>query len=254
MEKKVIVKGVQIGEGLPKVCVPLTGESVERLEEEAQHLLVLKPDLVEWRADFFKNVFNLEKAMEALKKIREVMGETPLIFTFRTKAEGGQREIEAPYYVQLNSTMIKSGMVDLLDVELFRGEKEVQQLLETARVHDVYLILSNHDFEKTPPLEEIISRLHTAQKLGGDILKIAVMPRTKKDVLTLMEATLAAKERFADRPLVTMSMGESGMVSRIAGGVFGSALTFGSAGSSSAPGQIPAAELRKTLQLMHPPN
>jgi 3-dehydroquinate dehydratase-1 len=58
-------------------------------------------------------------------------------------------------------------------------------------------------------------------------------------------------ERYADRPVVTMSMSPLGAVSRLVGEAFGSALTFGSAGPSSAPGQLPANELQTALDILH---
>ena len=70
--------------------------------------------------------------------------------------------------------------------------------------------MSNHDFHKTPAQEDIIYRLRRMQDLGADLPKIAVMPQSPQDVLTLLAATLTMKEKYATRPLITMSMGKSG--------------------------------------------
>ena len=77
------------------------------------------------------------------------------------------------------------------------------------------------------------------QRLGADICKIATMPHSPADVLTLLDATRIMAEEHADRPLITMAMGALGIVSRVSGETFGSAATFGMAGTPSAPGQIP---------------
>lgn len=77
--------------------------------------------------------------------------------------------------------------------------------------------MSNHDFAGTPAEEEIISRLRRAQELGGDLPKIAVMPNSAGDVLTLLAATVKMQELYADRPIITMSMGGEGVISRLAG-------------------------------------
>ncbi|STS80155.1 3-dehydroquinate dehydratase [Klebsiella pneumoniae] len=66
--------------------------------------------------------------------------------------------------------------------------------------------MSNHDFHKTPAQEDIIYRLRRMQDLGADLPKIAVMPQSPQDVLTLLAATLTMKEKYATRPLITMSM------------------------------------------------
>ena len=75
-----------------------------------------------------------------------------------------------------------------------------------AREHNVKVVASNHDFEKTPGKKELIDRLCHMQNLGADILKIAVMPKDKKDVLTLLSATEEMNRMYASRPIITMSM------------------------------------------------
>jgi 3-dehydroquinate dehydratase-1 len=89
------------------------------------------------------------------------------------------------------------------------------------------------------------------QDLGADIPKIAVMPKCKLDVLELLEATVIMSEKYADRPIITMSMSGTGVITRLAGEVFGSALTFGAAKKASAPGQIGVEDLYSALQLLH---
>jgi 3-dehydroquinate dehydratase-1 len=127
----------------------------------------------------------------------------------------------------------------------------VKDIIEGAHAYGVKVVASNHDFLKTPSKDEIIYRLIKMQDLGADIPKIAVMPRSKLDVLELLEATVIMSEKYADRPLITMSMSETGIISRLAGEVFGSALTFGYANKSSAPGQIGVEDLYGVLQLIH---
>lgn len=251
MKKTVTVKGITIGEGAPKICVPIVGKTIAELTEEAIFLKNVDFDVVEWRVDFFENVEDLEKVNEALNAIRSILSETPLIFTFRSAKEGGEREISPTYYFELNRIMVESGQVDIVDVELFHDEEEVEGLVTVAHSHNVFVIISNHDFDKTPAKEEIISRLCKAQELGGDLPKIAVMPQSAADVLTLLDATNTMNEQYADRPIITMSMAGKGLVSRLTGEIFGSALTFGAAKKASAPGQVPVTELRNILSLIN---
>ncbi|MDP4095868.1 type I 3-dehydroquinate dehydratase [Paenibacillus sp. P96] len=251
MYKTVQVKDIIIGEGAPKICVPITGETLPRLIAEAEQVRTLDLDLVEWRVDFYEHADDIEMVKKTLGELRAALGDMPLLFTFRTSEEGGQREIMPADYVALNQAVAATGQVDLIDVEWFNKEQHVRELAEAAQAAGVRVILSNHDFDKTPPAEEIVSRLCRAQELGGDIVKIAVMPNSMADVLILLEATNRMKEQYADRPLITMSMTGRGVVSRLAGELFGSALTFGSAGRSSAPGQVPVGELRGILSLLH---
>ena len=109
--------------------------------------------------------------------------------------------------------------------------------------------MSNHDFFKTPSKEEIISRLCTMQEKGADIPKIAVMPQSKRDVLTLLSATNEMAEEH--RPIITLSMAATGIISRLAGEVFGSCLTFGAAKKASAPGQMGVNDLKTVLETLH---
>lgn len=74
------------------------------------------------------------------------------------------------------------------------------------------------------------------QDMNADIPKIAVMPQNRKDVLTLLAATEEMATNYADRPIITMSMAGTGVISRLCGEVFGSSMTFGAAKKASAPG------------------
>ena len=246
----VIVRNVKIGEGIPKICVPIVGRTRNEIIDEAKEILALPADLVEWRADWFEDVFDFEQVESVLNSLREILGKKPVLFTFRTAKEGGERAIEDITYIALNKVAAESGKVDLLDVELFAGDTVVDEVLNIAHQNHVKVIASNHDFEKTPSKEEMISRLQKMEEMGADILKIAVMPKSSKDVLTLLSTTEEMHE-LTEKPVVTMSMSDIGVVSRVSGELFGSAITFGAAGKASAPGQIPAEELRNVLEILH---
>ena len=206
---------------------------------------------MEWRVDWFEGVFDFEKVLDVLKDLREVLGNTPILMTFRTSKEGGEKAIEDAAYAELNIKAAQSGYVDLVDVEVFTGDEIVKEIIEGAHAAGVKVVASNHDFFKTPAKEDIVGRLRKMQDLGADIPKIAVMPQNKKDVLTLLAATEEMVSEYADRPIITMSMAGTGVISRLCGEVFGSALTFGAAKKASAPGQMGVNDLNTVLQLLH---
>ena len=245
------VRNITIGEGTPKICVPIVGVTKEEILEAGKNICTIGADVIEWRVDWYENVFDFDQVEETAKELRNVIGETALLFTFRTAKEGGEKAIETDVYVALNERAAKSGQVDLVDVEAFTGETAVKQIIETAHATGVKVVASNHDFHKTPAQEEIVSRLCKMQELGADIPKIAVMPQNKKDVLILLSATREMSEEHADRPIITMSMAGLGSISRIACEAFGSCLTFGSGARASAPGQIGAEKLHQALQIVH---
>lgn len=88
----VVVRNVKIGEGVPKICVPIVGVTKEDIISEARTFDAIPVDVVEWRADWFENVCSLEKVEEVLRELREALKEIPLLFTFRTRKEG-EKEI-----------------------------------------------------------------------------------------------------------------------------------------------------------------
>ena len=245
------VRNLEIGTGMPKICVPIVGKTVPEILENAKSAVQAKADVVEWRVDWYEYVFSFECVEHVLRKLREITGEIPLLFTFRTLQEGGEQAIDAVAYRELNEKAVRTKMADLIDVELSAGEKTVKSLIKTAHTFGVKVVVSNHAFEKTPSKEEIVARLQKMQELGADLPKIAVMPQCKKDVLTLLAATEEMTGNYADRPIITMSMAKDGVISRFCGEVFGSALTFGAAGQTSAPGQIEVEKLRGVLEIFH---
>lgn len=245
------VRNIEIGAGIPKICVPIVGVTREEILAAAENIKSTKADVVEWRVDWYEDIFDFAKTEATMQALREVLGEMPILFTFRTSKEGGEKAIETETYVELNQNAAKTGLIDLVDVEAFTGDESVKAVVETAHANGVKVIASNHDFHKTPAKEEIVSRLRKMQDLGADIPKIAVMPQNTKDVLTLLAATEEMAREYADRPIITMSMSGTGVISRLCGEVFGSALTFGAVGKVSAPGQMGIEDLTTVIGLLH---
>lgn len=251
MMNTVKIRTVVLGEGRPKICVPIIGTTKKEIIEEAKTFDTIPVDIVEWRADWFEGVFDTKQVVEVLKELRTVLGDTPILFTFRTAKEGGEKAIETDAYVALNQAVAATGYADLLDVEAFTGEEAVRAVIREAHRYQVKVIASNHDFNQTPDKDEIVARLRRMQELGADIPKIAVMPKSRRDVLVLLSATEEMYTEYADRPIITMSMAATGMISRLCGEVFGSAMTFGAAKKASAPGQAEVRELDKMLAFIH---
>ena len=245
------VRNVEIGAGVPKICVPIVGITKEEIITEAKSFDSIPVDVVEWRVDWFEGVFDFAKVEDVLKNLREVLGNIPLLMTFRTSKEGGEKAIEPAAYAELNIKAAQTGYVDLVDVEIFTGDDIVKKIIDGAHAAGVKVIASNHDFFKTPAKADIIYRLRKMQDMNADIPKIAVMPQNRKDVLTLLAATEEMATNYADRPIITMSMAGTGVISRLCGEVFGSSMTFGAAKKASAPGQMGVNDLSTVLDLLH---
>lgn len=249
----VIVRKTILGEGRPKICIPLMGEDEGQIAKGAEEVREqnLPADLVEWRADGFADLRNPQAVTQTLALLREILGkDMPILFTIRTKKEGGQAKLSAQEYLDSNGAAI-AGEADLIDVELSEGKETAAFLIEKAHGKGKKVILSSHDFFRTPSEEEMLRRLRRMQEWNADISKLAVMPQTPSDVLKLLTVTLAMKETYADRPFITMSMGADGMISRLCGESFGSCLTFGCGVGASAPGQMEAKTLYQVLETIH---
>ncbi|MHA6544147.1 type I 3-dehydroquinate dehydratase [Lactobacillus delbrueckii] len=238
------VRNIVLGEGLPKIAVPNVGVTEEEILASAKEIAAAKPDIMEWRIDYYEaGIKDNEKLIATAKALRDVVGELPILVTFRTKNEGGVLELAEDEYLDLVATVVTNRLGDAVDIELFHYEERVKDLVKQAHNYNVVVIMSNHDFEKVPAKDVIEFRLKKMADLGADVPKLACMPHSADDVLTLLSATNDARKALST-PIITMAMADLGKVSRIAGQVFGSCLSFGAVGKTSAPGQLSIKDLR----------
>jgi len=248
--KTIRIRGVVLGGGSTLVCSPLVAATPRRLLAEARAVLRRKPDVLEWRVDYFAAVADPQAVVETGRALRRVAGATPLIFTRRSPREGGEpTALRGDDVVQLYDAVTSARIVDFVDFEMRNDARQVRQVIDDAHRRKVRVILSFHDFKRTPPLRTLVARFLEAGRLGGDVAKVAVMPRDRGDVLALLQA-LAIADAKSRVPLIGMSMGSLGAVSRVVGGLFGSSLTFAVGQGRSAPGQLPIADLRAALRLL----
>lgn len=246
----VTIKNLKIGEGIPKICIPVTGKNREDILKELENIRQQKPDLTEWRVDCYEEGKDSEKVMEMLKTIYDNLAGIPLLFTFRTANEGGMQEISFENYAKLLEKAAHTGLADLVDVEAFFQEDRTKELTELLKKAGVRVLASNHHFHETPSADEIVTAMKKMEDYGADILKMAVMPQDKQDVCILLEATVQICAK-SQKPVVTMSMGKTGVLSRICGEFTGSCITFAAGENASAPGQIKAQKMREILEKLH---
>lgn len=249
-KKQIQIRGVVVGGAYPLICLPLVAKTKEDLMTEVSLLVDLAPDVLEWRIDGFAEVENIAKSLSALGELRSLVGNIPLIFTCRIDQEGGMCKISQEKRLELIIAAVESGNVDFIDIELCNGREFIDAVKIHTQAQKVTLILSYHNFEETPDETFIYNKLQAAYAAGADIPKLAVMPKDYADVLTLLSATNRARNSGVDVPIVTMSMGEQGAITRVAGGLFGSDITFAIGKVASAPGQIPIAALRTGMAVI----
>lgn len=242
-----------IGEGMPKICIPVTSDNHQDIITELIRLQSLDIDLIELRIDYFNELLDQSKLTELFNAIKSIKLDKGLILTYRSAKEGGNGDLSNEEYINLYSLAISLDVFDIFDVELSRGTNAIINLTNLIHGADKKIIMSNHDFNRTPSIDTMLEKVKQMDSLEADIIKIAVMPESYKDVLLLLETTLRANELY-DKPIVTMSMSNLGIASRILGEQFGSAITFGKDGNGSAPGQINVRDLKTVLEVIHQHN
>ena len=248
--KVIDIRGRKLGGETPLTCSPLVGRTRERLLAEAANVAAKKPDVIEWRVDYFEGIADAKSVIDTGGAMRKTVGDTPLIFTRRSVKEGGERiAIGDEEVVRLYDAVAASGLLDFIDFEMGNDPEHVRRVRESTRRHGTRLILSYHNFSETPSQEFMVQRFLEAERLGADVAKVAVMPRNRADVLALLAATAQADDK-ARIPLISMSMGPLGSVTRMIGGMFGSSLSFAVGEGSSAPGQLPIADLNAVYDVI----
>ncbi len=235
---------------MPAICAPLVARTHEALLLETRAVAAKKPDLLEWRVDFFQGIGDTNTVVETAAQIKMAADGIPLIFTRRSSVEGGQEiPLSEDQVVSMYRAVCESGSMDLIDFEMSNDAAHVGEVRDMSRAAGMPLILSFHNFDATPAKDFLIERFAQAEQLGADVAKVAVMPRSMDDVLTLLSATLQASRELLI-PVVSMSMAGYGSITRLCGWAFGSAMTFAVGQGSSAPGQMPIDELSLALHVL----
>ncbi len=247
------IKNRTFGEGRPLVCVPVTERDRAGILREMAFLASSRADIIEWRVDFFEGYADCNAVRDVLAEAAPLLGEKLLLFTFRSGRQGGEASADEKQLTDLGDLAAESGCVDLIDLEFFEAEHPVRRI-RRLQEQGLCVIASHHDFEGTPE-PEVMHMLMERMCMGGaDIVKLAVMPQTLSDVLNLLGVTAEFAEQHPGTPVITMSMGRLGAVSRLCGETFGSCVTFGAHEKPSAPGQFEMNRLMDMLETIHEGN
>lgn len=227
--------GVEIGL-VPRVVAVIWGPPLLELAARAREE---GADLLEVRVDLFKKV-NLESLKKDCRTIRQKVG-LPIIATVRRQDEGGGRLYPEGERLRLFKSLIP--LVDAVDIEL-RSKGIIREVIREAKLRRRKILISYHNLKRTPPDEELENIAGQAKKNGGDIVKIAALAKKGDDVARLMAFTY----HCSHKPLVSISLGRTGTISRILSPFFGSCLTYAYVHNSAAPGQLNVSQLRGELK------
>jgi 3-dehydroquinate dehydratase-1 len=249
--KPITIKGKPIAGGkFPLICTPLVGRTLDKILAELDVVLPKKPDVLEWRVDFFEQIDDTAAVIAAAVAIKRKAQEIPLLFTRRSIIEGGEIiTLNEGQVIALYTAVCQSKCIDMIDYEMANDSANIARVRDAAKTNNIELVLSFHNFSFTPGPETLSAKFLTAEQLGANVAKVAVMPRDLDDVLTLLNATREASKKLRI-PLISMSMGPLGAVTRMIGGAFGSSLSFAVGAAASAPGQVPIEDLNTVLVIL----
>jgi len=249
--KTIALNGQPIAGGkFPLICTPLVGRTLDKLQAELDVVLPKQPDVLEWRVDFFEQIDTAAAVIAAAHAIKSRAGNLPLLFTRRSTIDGGEPiALNEGQVLALYEAVCESRSIDLIDYEMANDAANITRVRSAAKSHGIKLVLSFHNFSYTPGQETLVGKFLSADQLGADVAKVAVMPRDMDDVLTLLGATRQASKQLRI-PLISMSMGPLGALTRMMGGAFGSALSFAVGAAASAPGQVPIEDLNTVLGIV----
>lgn len=240
---------ITLGEGMAKICVPLAGSTVDEVGEQARAAVASGADVVEWRADYFDSIRNTAAAENALRKIHEILGDIPLLFTYRTSREGGKGRTDGNSYSSVVLWAAGRPEVSIIDIEGLSSQYDAEVLVMKVKELGKPVIASAHFFDRTPKKNELTDIFGCLQRTGADVLKVAAMPEKSRDVLRMMDVS-REMDSMLPCPLITISMGDLGRITRVSGSITGSCMTFGTAGAVTAPGQMTVENLRRVMNQM----
>ncbi|KAJ6722068.1 SHIKIMATE DEHYDROGENASE [Salix viminalis] len=209
------------------ICTPIMADSADRMVILMAEAKSMGADLVEIRLDSLKD-FNPNSDIKTLI----LHSPLPTLFTYRPMWEGGQyKGDEKPRLDALRLAMELGA--DYIDIEL-KVALEFNELLRGNKPGKCKLIVSSHNYENTPSVEELGNLVARIQAAGADIVKIATTALDISDVARIFQITVHSQV-----PIIGLVMGERGLISRILCAKFGGYLTFGTleSGVVSAPGQ-----------------
>lgn len=210
------------------MCAVIKGPNVEEISNQLKQAEECA-DLVEWRLDLF-DTLELEQLAPLKRACR-----LPALFTLRAARQGGQFKGTESARLQILERLL------ILDPAYVDLEADIPGEY-TARIRKEYpnlqIIASHHDYAATP--DDLESTIHEMKRSDADFYKLATMSHSTLDALRL----LAIKKKHADN-LITVGMGEQGIVTRILGPLYGCGLTYITldAAQAVAPGQQQASDL-----------
>ncbi|XP_074269523.1 bifunctional 3-dehydroquinate dehydratase/shikimate dehydrogenase, chloroplastic [Silene latifolia] len=226
---------------LTLICAPVMADTVQQMVTLMIKSKECGADLVEIRLDHLK-LFN------PLQDVPFIINNSPLptLFTYRPKWEGGEYEGDEGKRLDVLRLAMERG-ADYIDVELQVADEFINSITG-KKPENCKIIVSSHNYQSTPSVEDLGNLAVRIQSTGADIVKIATTAVDVTDVARMFHITASSQV-----PVIGLVMGERGLISRILGSKFGGYLTFGTIepGKVSAPGQPTIKDLLDLYNFRH---
>ncbi len=229
---------IELG-SIPRVVGTISDNDILTLSNET----IERIDILELRIDMFKD-HSPQYIEQKFKSVRTRF-DKPIIATIRNVEEGGHLKISDTHKYELFEFV--TPFSDAVDTEIKSGEL-IERVVSLCKSHNKLIIGSYHNFNETPDIGYMDDIASKAKQYGVDIVKIAVKANTKDDIARLASFTIKNKKIG----LITISLGNIGLISRIFNPIIGSLITYGHLGSPSAPGQISALDIVNYLRMFDP--
>ncbi|MBK5245072.1 MAG: type I 3-dehydroquinate dehydratase [Eubacteriaceae bacterium] len=223
-------------------CIPLISETQEALLKEVEKIEKGPIDFLEWRRDYFRpgTALTMDEEIRILRELKKRCGNCGIIYTYRSHGEGGAYDTADK--VRLKAISIAKDMVDYVDMELNSEPSFLKGVKAILNNSDCELILSHHNFEKTPCRKAIEEIYDAMENQGAAVLKLAVNPASQEDLRRLIGASLKKDENTL-KPIIAIAMGPLGGITRIAPDLCGGSLTYVTGSGKTAPGQLTIEEI-----------
>ena len=222
-----------------KVCVPVVEADLEKALAAIKKATPLA-DLIELRVDYLKNP-ELSQLLHNRQK--------PFIVTNRRREEGGRFQGDEEARVRILKEAVRLG-VDYVDIEVSSERSFIQNLMiqKKARRRGTKVILSFHDFQRTPSRGDLQKLYDRMARWGADVVKIVTFARSWEDNLNVLGLIPRARER--GQKITAFCMGEEGRMSRVMAPLLGGTWTYASLSRHkvSAPGQMTPGEMRRVWE------
>lgn len=231
--KTLSVKKTEFGNGVYAPVVTLKPASAEALLCEAKQALCFAPAAVEWRMDYFNPMvdadFSTRIILQALRQLAALLGDTPLILTFRKKSEAYDPNLRFHSDQMRRRTIracLETGLVDLIDIEMNAESALRTDVMTWAGASDTKVIYSYHQYNQAVESEKtVLEALFRAEKLGADMVRCAYMAWSNEEVIRIGRAAREAKKTL-NIPMCCYAMGDVGSISRVLGDRYGADFCF----------------------------